>query len=132
MIKAFSPMIVHSVVGDCVWEFDRHLNITSNFAIDQCEHQANCYAHCSDFPLQYCFHAPDNCVLHQKELSTTFGYFIKVPIVKQLQNIFGGEHFNLTQGETQGATQAETLSLLHVIKVQQLIMAKLKYFPWGQ
>ena len=36
-----------------------------------------------------------NCNICQKELSTTCGYFIEVPIVKQLQNFFGGEHFNL-------------------------------------
>ena len=37
-----------------------------------------------------------NCNICQKKLSTTCGYFIEVPIVKQLQNFFGGEHFNLT------------------------------------
>lgn len=37
-----------------------------------------------------------NCNICQKELSTTCGYFIEVPIVKQLQNFFGGEHFNLS------------------------------------
>ena len=37
-----------------------------------------------------------NCNICHKELSTTCGYFIEVPIVKQLQNFFGGKHFNLT------------------------------------
>ena len=37
-----------------------------------------------------------NCNICQKELSTTCGYFIEVPIVKQLQNFFSGEHLTLT------------------------------------
>lgn len=37
-----------------------------------------------------------NCNICQKELSTTCGYFIEVPIVKQLQNFFGGEHLTFT------------------------------------
>ena len=37
-----------------------------------------------------------NCNICQRELSTTCGYFIEVPIVKQLQNFFGGEDLTLT------------------------------------